>query len=73
YEELLMDEEGLTKTDNRKIFVGKPLKMNGALFFEHLETLKQEAYDNNKEKVMESLGDMVPTFNHKTNGHELDY
>ena len=37
YEELLMDEEGVRKTDNRKIFVGSPLKLNKDTFFDHFE------------------------------------
>ncbi len=41
YEELLMDEEGVRKTDNRKIFVGAPLKLNKDTFFDHLTTLKR--------------------------------
>ena len=40
YEELLMDEEGLRKTDNKKIFVGSPLKLNKDTFFDHLATLR---------------------------------
>lgn len=67
YEELLMDEEGLTKTDNRKIFVGKPLKMNGELFMEQLSTLKKLAYDNKTDKLLAALEVLVPTFNHKLN------
>ena len=39
YEELLMDEEGLTKTANEKIFVGHPIKMNESKFFEELDEL----------------------------------
>lgn len=67
FEELLMDEEGMTQTSNRKIFIGKPLKMDGERFFDQLARLKQEAYDNRRDCVMEALGTLVPTFHHKTN------
>lgn len=70
YEELLMDEEGMTKTSNRKIFIGKPLKMDGDRFFDQLAQLKQEAYDNQTACVMEALTALVPTFHHKTNEKE---
>ncbi|HJA06734.1 MAG TPA: polysaccharide biosynthesis protein, partial [Candidatus Mediterraneibacter pullicola] len=32
YEELLMDEEGITETENELIFIGKPIKMDDADF-----------------------------------------
>ena len=64
YEELLMDEEGVRKTDNRKIFVGSPLKLNKDTFFDHLKTLKEIAYSNNSENLVQALIDLVPTFHH---------
>lgn len=67
YEELLMDEEGLTKTDNKKIFIGKPLKMDSAKFFDQLSRLKQETYNNERDCVMQALNTLVPTFHHRTN------
>ena len=41
YEELLMAEEGLTKTDNKKIFIGKPIDINKDKLNMHLEVLKR--------------------------------
>ena len=67
FEELLMDEEGLRKTENRKIYIGAPLKLNNQTFFEHRMTLKQSAYTNNSDNLVQALIDMVPTFHHKTN------
>ncbi len=67
YEELLMDEEGLRKTDNKKIFVGAPLKLNKDTFFDHLKTLKQVAYSNNSDNMVQALIDLVPTFHHAEN------
>ncbi len=64
YEELLMDEEGLRQTDNKKIFVGAPLRLNKATFFDHLATLKTIAYSNNSDNLVQALIDLVPTFRH---------
>ena len=65
YEELLMDEEGLRQTDNKKIFVGSPLKLNKDTFFDHLKALKEIAYSNNSENLVQALLDLVPTFHHE--------
>ncbi|WP_418666179.1 polysaccharide biosynthesis protein [Allofournierella sp.] len=65
FEELLMDEEGLQKTANRKIYIGAPLKLNNQTFFDHLMTLKQIAYTNNSDNLVQALVDMVPTFHHR--------
>ena len=65
FEELLMDEEGLRKTDNNKIFIGSPLKMDASRFFTDLMELKAVAYENNREKLLLKIKAMVPTFNHE--------
>lgn len=64
YEELLMDEEGLRKTENKKIFIGAPIRLNKDTFFDHIATLKEIAYSNNSENLVQALLDMVPTFQH---------
>ncbi len=64
YEELLMDEEGVEKTDNNKIFIGAPLRLNQDTFFDHLKNLKEVAYANNGDDLIQALLDMVPTFYH---------
>lgn len=46
YEEVLMDDEGLEKTDNNMIFIGKPLKMDEQKFLKDLENLITEAQKN---------------------------
>ena len=71
YEELLMDEEGLNKTDNSKIFIGAPLEVNKDTFSDHLDSLKQIAYSNNSQNLVQALLDMVPTFHHKTNDYSM--
>ena len=46
YEEVLMDEEGLNKTENNMIFVGQPIKMDDEDFLESLDVLISEAEKN---------------------------
>ena len=65
-----MDEEGLRKTDNKKIFVGSPLKLNKDTFFDHLATLKQIAYTNNSDNLVQALIDLVPTFHHEEHRYQ---
>ncbi len=71
FEELLMDEEGLSKTHNKKIFIGAPLELNKNTFFVHLKTLKEIAYSNNSENLVQALIDLVPTFNHNVNQNNI--
>ncbi len=46
YEELLMDEEGLSKTDNQLIFIGQPIKIDEEMFKEKLQKLIEAAMTN---------------------------
>lgn len=64
YEELLLDEEGITKTENKKIYIGKPIEINVESFSENLVALYSAARRNDKEEVERLVGDIVPTFNH---------
>ncbi|MEG0304911.1 MAG: nucleoside-diphosphate sugar epimerase/dehydratase [Oscillospiraceae bacterium] len=70
FEELLMDEEGIQQTENKKIYIGAPLKLNKNTFFDHLTALKEIAYSNNSENLVQALIDMVPTFHHEP--HDYD-
>ncbi|MDL2324870.1 polysaccharide biosynthesis protein [Ruminococcaceae bacterium OttesenSCG-928-A16] len=67
YEELLMDEEGLRQTDNQKIFIGSPLLLNQDEFSKQLVALKETAYANDSNKLMQQLQELVPTFHHEPN------
>jgi FlaA1/EpsC-like NDP-sugar epimerase len=46
YEEILMDEEGLDKTDNKMIYIGKPLKFNEEKFLKKLDNLIDASFAN---------------------------
>lgn len=67
YEELLMDEEGLKKTDNKKIFTGKQIVIERKKFIKQYERLKAVALENNSSETLRQLEEIVPTFKHKTN------
>lgn len=48
YEELLMDEEGLDKTANKMIYIGKPIKIDEETFFNKLDKLIDKAMENGR-------------------------
>ena len=61
-EELLMDEEGLQKTANKLIYIGKQIEIDTDTFAERLRTLRDAAEKNNEALAVSSLHEMVPTF-----------
>lgn len=61
-EELLMNEEGLQKTSNQLIFIGKQIKIDSEQFLNKLNELREAAEQNNEEIAVMALHDMVPTF-----------
>ena len=64
FEELLMDEEGLAKTENNKIFIGKQIDIDPELFVRQYKELCDAADSNNSDLVVSVLREVVPTFNH---------
>lgn len=66
FEELLMDEEGLRKTANKKIFIGNQLEIDPQSLLSKLDELRELAENNESDKVVALLEDIVPTFNHKS-------
>lgn len=61
YEELLMDEEGLKKTANRMIFIGKPIEFNSEEFEDQLEQLIADARAESGD-IRNRMKEIVPTF-----------
>lgn len=61
YEEKLMAEEGLEKTPNELIHIGKPIPIDVEQFFKQLETLARYSYEESPQitSVVESI---VPTY-----------
>ena len=67
YEELLMNEEGLEKTENDKIFIGNQINIKEDEFYILLDKLRTCAGNNDSQKTVDILAQIVPTFNHKLN------
>ena len=61
YEERLMSEEGLEKTENDMISVAKPIEMNDEEFFEKLDKIYKEAYAES-EDIRQVISEIVPTY-----------
>jgi FlaA1/EpsC-like NDP-sugar epimerase len=61
-EELLMNEEGLQKTSNKLIFIGKQIEIDEATFPMRLNDLRNAALKNDEALAVFALHSMVPTF-----------
>lgn len=61
YEEILMDEEGLTDTENELIHIGKPIEFDENTFFDKLEKLYEET-NNEVPNMKEIISELVPTY-----------
>ncbi len=61
YEEKLMAEEGLQKTQNDLIHIGKPIPFNIEEFMKQLEMLAEVSY-NNTENIEEIVAGVVKTY-----------
>lgn len=65
YEELLMDEEGIQKTKNKKIYIGHPISINPKEFVSNLNELDKICRNGTDEELNDMLMKIVPTFKHK--------
>ena len=61
-EELLMNEEGLQKTENSLIFIGKQLVIDNKTFIAQLRKLRDAALENDEKATVQALREIVPTF-----------
>ncbi len=61
YEEKLMAEEGLRKTDNDLIHIGCPIPFDADMFMQQLELLMDAAYKN-RENIRDQLQKVVTTY-----------
>ena len=72
YEEKLMAEEGMKKTDNDLINIGKPIPFDISKFLGQLTELAQASYENSPH-IVEMVEEIVPTFHpvgNKPTGNE---
>ena len=61
FEEKLMAEEGMLKTANKLIHIGKPIPFDKEVFLRQLEELAKASYENS-DFVVEMVGKIVTTF-----------
>ena len=61
YEEILMDEEGLTSTPNHLIHIGKPIEMDDEHFHAQLQEL-ETACMSESAQIRQIVADVVPTY-----------
>ena len=64
YEELLMDEEGLSDTANEMIHIGQPIEMDDEWFAKRLEEL-DEASREDSFRIKEIVAEIVPTYHYQ--------
>lgn len=64
YEELLMDEEGLQETANKKIHIGKPIDLDEEAFLTKLDKIIDKAEDNMAD-IRKDILDICPTYQPK--------
>lgn len=71
YEELLMDEEGLSETPHKKIFIGRPGQFKLEKVKNNINTLLDVVKLGNKEKLREKLQEVVPTYRNPDEDNEV--
>ena len=64
YEELLMSEEGLQETENKKIHIGKPIELDEVVFLSKLNKLINKA-EGNTGDIRRDILEICPTYNPK--------
>ena len=69
YEEKLMAEEGLQKTDNALIHIGNPIPFDTDAFLGQLRRLMEAAYEND-EAICNVVAAMVPTYHPQLAGQK---
>ncbi len=68
YEEKLMAEEGLKKTENELIHIGCPIPFDTDTFLSQLGPLMKIAYENDEAHIRERIGEIVTTYHPADNG-----
>ena len=72
YEEKLMAEEGLRKTDNDLIHIGNPIPFDEAEFLKQLHDLMVAAYSNKDDQIRELIAGMVNTYQPEGTGPKAE-
>ncbi len=64
FEEMLMDEEGMSETENKLIFIGQPIRFDESELEEGLKKLKQAAYEETDD-IRSIVASLVSTYRPK--------
>lgn len=62
FEELLLDEEGISQTEHDKIFIGKPTFFDYKLLLKSIDSLREVINNGNEEDIKSYLETIVPTY-----------
>lgn len=65
YEELLMSEEGLRKTANKKIFIGEPIDFDAEVFEKQFNQLIEDAQNEETDKIRSDVKNIVQNYQYK--------
>ena len=74
YEELLMEEEGLTNTEHKKIFIGKPSSITNEQLENKIEILESLIQNENVElkTIKQTMQKVVPTYKEAPNAPKVE-
>ena len=62
YEELLIAEEGIQKTENDLIYIAKPVDIDSDMLFSQLGSLKEDLDTLTRTDIIERISAIVPTY-----------
>jgi FlaA1/EpsC-like NDP-sugar epimerase len=62
YEELLISEEGIQKTENDLIYIAKPMEFDSEYLFEKINYTKEIIEDASPVEIVDIIKELVPTF-----------
>lgn len=62
FEELLLSEEDIKKTENEKIFIAMPIKFDYNLFENNLNKLKEFSEQNDAEGITKVISQIIPCY-----------
>lgn len=70
YEELLIAEEGIQKTENDLIYIAKPIEIDSDKLFSQLDALKESIETCSRTDIIRELSEIVPTYTPKNSEYE---
>lgn len=63
YEELLISEEGIQKTQNDLIYVARPMEFDSERLFEKISFMREIMEEATSRQIVDVVKELVPTFN----------